>query len=390
MRTELKKLRKIKLKAKEKSAIRDFLHVRIADDVRHISYNPFIYFNLSNHRTMLATIIAAILLLTGGGTSMAAEMSVPGDFLYPIKTEVNERVIEVFKRNEEKRADWSARQAERRLEEANHLLEDGQLTPANSAFLAEKFRQHVDKTNELVEKLEEKGNIQAAAKISAHLKYMLSEHFDDNEDDDNSTTTSTVNTTITASTTTSTGNMYGKLNWGRIKKEIRTQFTSSTVWEEHLKDRISTSTIKDSFKADAAAGVKNAAENRLVEIKKYYESKKGELDADAKTDIEAKLKNAEDVKADADQKLSEKKYAEAFILYHRSMELAQQTKSLIHRYLAQERRDDRITATSTPRLLDDNNDDDEEDGDEDEDDEEDDDRGQKDEDKDNNGRGNGR
>ncbi len=369
---ELRKSRKIKLKAKEKSAIRDFLRVRIVGDVRHISYNPFIYINLFNHKTMLASIIAAILLLTGGGTSLAAESSVPGDILYPIKTEVNERVIEVFKRNEEKRADWSARQAERRLEEANHLLEDGRLTPANSAFLTEKFKEHTEKTNELVKKLEEKGNIKAAAKISAHLKYMLSEHFDDNP-----TTTSTVNTTITASTTTSTGNMYGKLNWGRIKKEIRTQFTSSTVWEEHLKDRISTSTIKDSFKADAAAGVKNAAENRLAEIKKYYENKKGELDADAKTDIEAKIKKAEDVKADADLKLKDGKYMEAFLLYHRSMELAQQTKSLIHRYLAQERRDDRITATNTPRLLND-------------DDENDDNNRGKNEDKNNNGRGNGR
>jgi len=133
---ELRKSRKIKLKAKEKSAIRDFLRVRIVGDVRHISYNPFIYINLFNHKTMLASIIAAILLLTGGGTSLAAESSVPGDILYPIKTEVNERVIEVFKRNEEKRADWSARQAERRLEEANHLLEDGRLTPANRPVVA--------------------------------------------------------------------------------------------------------------------------------------------------------------------------------------------------------------------------------------------------------------
>lgn len=359
---QIKQLKKVKLEANEKSEMRDFLSVRIGSDARHTYRNSFLHFNLFHKRNMFAGILAFIILLTGGGTSYAAEAAIPGDILYPVKIEVNEKVMTALAHKEEKLADWSARQAERRLEEANKLAEHGRLNSDNSAHLAKQLKKHLEKTDDLVKKLEEKGNIQAAAQINAHLRDLLLAHIQANQT--STTTTSTVVTAtttphiiVTASTTVSTSTKdlddddedddkweHNKLNWGKLQKEIKIQLASSTAWQVNLENKISTSTVQDYFKAKAAAGVKKAAENKLEEVNKYFEHKQNQLSAAEKTVVQNKLTEAKNVKTQADQKLNDKKYSEAFELYTQSMTLAQQAKSLI-----QEAKKDDITATSTKK-----------------------------------------
>lgn len=369
---ELKKLKKIKLEANEKTDLRCFLSVRIASDSRHIYQRSFLYFNLFNRRNMFAGILAIILLITGGGTSFAAEGSVPGDILYQIKIEVNEKVLSALTFNEEKKADWSTRQAERRLEEANKLAEGGKLNSKNNTFLADKLKEHLDKTNDLVKKLEEKSNIQAAAKINSHLKYLLLAHMQVNQT--STTTTSTISTAtttpniiVTASTTVNTSTTHidddededekenkwkdNKFNWGKLQKEIRSQLASSTVWETNLQNQISTSTVQDAFKARAASGLKNAAENKLTEANKYFENKKDKLSAENKLIVQTKLNEANAVKTEADQKLTDGKYVEAFVLYNKSMRLAQDAKSLIEYAKKKHKKDEGNNTTSTKKYF---------------------------------------
>lgn len=380
---ELKKLKKIKLQPNEKKDLRRLLSVRITGESRHIYQKSFLHFNLFNRKNMFAGILAIILLITGGGTTYAAEGSIPGDILYPIKIEVNEKLLSALTLKEEKKADWSVRQAERRLEEAAKLSDSGKLNAENNSFLADKLKEHLDKTNHLVKKLEDKGNIQSATKIQSHLRYLLLAHIQANQD--STTTTSTVSTAtttpniiVTASTTLSTSTRdieedddhdddkwkEGKFNWGKLKKEIKSQLASSTIWETNLQNQISTSTVQDYFKAKAAAGVKKAAENKLEEVNEYYEDKKDSLSAEAKLAVQTKLNEAISAKTEADQKLTDKKYTEAFTLYNKSMGLAQQAKSLIQ--YTKEKNRDNIT-TSTRIISDDNDDNDDEDEDSEED-----------------------
>src|SRR5262245_60533234 len=66
-------------------------------------------------------IFLALALLFTGGVSFAAEKTVPGDLLYPVKVGVNEEVRGWVALSDHAKASWDARVASRRLEEAEEL-----------------------------------------------------------------------------------------------------------------------------------------------------------------------------------------------------------------------------------------------------------------------------
>lgn len=81
----------------------------------------------------------ALVLIFGVSTSYAAQNSLPGDVLYPVKVNVNEQVQGVLAVSEVEKADWSSMLAERRLEEAEALAAQGTLTIEHGEALAEHF-----------------------------------------------------------------------------------------------------------------------------------------------------------------------------------------------------------------------------------------------------------
>ncbi len=72
---------------------------------------------------------SALALIIGSslGVARAAENSLPGQTLYPVKINVNESVIGSFKRSDTARADWERERAGRRITEAETLAEEGKL-----------------------------------------------------------------------------------------------------------------------------------------------------------------------------------------------------------------------------------------------------------------------
>ncbi|OHA59799.1 MAG: hypothetical protein A2589_03085 [Candidatus Vogelbacteria bacterium RIFOXYD1_FULL_46_19] len=85
----------------------------------------------------------AVFLFALSGVSYAAEGTVPGDFLYPIKTDVNENIISAITPAGEKSNTWHLTQAKRRLAEAVILAQNNQLTPEFENTLVELFSDHV-------------------------------------------------------------------------------------------------------------------------------------------------------------------------------------------------------------------------------------------------------
>lgn len=71
----------------------------------------------------------SLVLVLGLGTSFAAERSLPGDALYPIKILFNEQITEVFQRSDSAKAEWESKLVSRRLEEVEALAVKGELTP---------------------------------------------------------------------------------------------------------------------------------------------------------------------------------------------------------------------------------------------------------------------
>lgn len=101
-------------------------------------------------KPVAVALIAVLALSSGVGISYAAEGALPGDLLYPVKVSVNEEVRAIAATTPEKRAEWEAERAEKRLAEASALAVKGRLTEKTEAELVARFEKHADKATAYV------------------------------------------------------------------------------------------------------------------------------------------------------------------------------------------------------------------------------------------------
>lgn len=103
---------------------------------------------LSGFRTMPAPVTAlaalALVVLTGGGMSYAAEQALPGDLLYPVKVSVNEEVRRVFHHSEDARVAYDIRRANSRLSEVEQLALRGEISQAAWSDISENLDAHIE------------------------------------------------------------------------------------------------------------------------------------------------------------------------------------------------------------------------------------------------------
>ncbi len=180
--------REVHLREDEKAFIKQRLDVYMQEHpVReHRSVRQRMYLFITTHPMPIA--IFALALLLGGGTSVAAAQSLPGDILYPVKTEINEPVRGWFYLDAEAKAEFEAWLAERRNDELARLetrAEAGLSSDERRERALEArtraealFETHVDRLNLLADRLEEEGRTEAAARIDASLNHVLDVHAD--------------------------------------------------------------------------------------------------------------------------------------------------------------------------------------------------------------------
>ncbi len=117
----------------------------------------FSRFNLK--QLQFASIIAVVCICLGGGMVLAAEKTIPGDFLYIVKTDVNERVSKILSLSTESKARWEANQIKRRLEEVKQLTTTGQ-APQHIAFeAAHAIQEHTIDADKYIEELKLNGKV---------------------------------------------------------------------------------------------------------------------------------------------------------------------------------------------------------------------------------------
>lgn len=90
--------------------------------------SPFLFY-----ASRSAAAFAVLLVVTG--TSYAAENALPGDILYPIKTQINEKVSGALALSPSAKAAWHAEVATTRLHEAQQLASEDRLTTHTSEML---------------------------------------------------------------------------------------------------------------------------------------------------------------------------------------------------------------------------------------------------------------
>ncbi|MEK7094083.1 MAG: DUF5667 domain-containing protein [Patescibacteria group bacterium] len=167
----------IHLSSDRKEAIRDNL-VRLIEADLDIKKKPMPRYARGFGNFLKMPVMAAlmIMILLGGGTSLAAERALPGDVLYPIKVVINEPVVSALSLSVEAKIDWEAELAGRRLKEAVELADAGKLNAEVEEKLSEEFTKHETKVRERIANLEEKGDEKVAASLAARFEGSLKAH----------------------------------------------------------------------------------------------------------------------------------------------------------------------------------------------------------------------
>jgi hypothetical protein len=118
---------------------------------------------------LIPTLALFAVVIIGGGVSTAAASALPDDLLYPIKTEVNERIEAALTLNEADKAALHAELAHQRLFEAETLAAEGKLSTSTAEKLAKNFTQHRERAEALSDELEHHGNLETSAQVRAMM-----------------------------------------------------------------------------------------------------------------------------------------------------------------------------------------------------------------------------
>lgn len=105
----------------------------------------------------------------------SAEYTLPGDTLYPIKVEVNERLWGLTAVSYEAQAEWSVKRTTRRLQELEQLATTGSLDEKARNELTSRFEQQAAEANKAIVKLKTE-QIDRAANTSSQLEFSLRIH----------------------------------------------------------------------------------------------------------------------------------------------------------------------------------------------------------------------
>jgi len=198
---------------------------------------------------------------------VAAEGSVPGDALYQVKVGVNENIRSAMALSGEAKANWEARVAERRLEEAEKLTAEGELSIEAKTRIEVNFGEQAERVRARIEALGET-DTQAAADIAANFETSLRAH---------ERILARLSVDATGETRTNADSVLAQVRVRmneaaqvRAASDLRLEAASEADLEAAAKARVS-----------AAANAIKRAEKNLADV-----------DADVRADVEARFETA--------------------------------------------------------------------------------------------------
>jgi len=173
------KLKDLKLSESSRSRIQENLLAyatfhSVRDDVysRSIGVVPMTT-SLFSFKFAYMPFIILLAVMIGGGTSLAAQAAVPGDFLYPVKTGVNENIRGALAISADSEAKLQANLLEERIEEAQKLQAEGRLTDANSKTVAANILTQTTAANVAAAESSTQTGIETKARIDLALQSFL-------------------------------------------------------------------------------------------------------------------------------------------------------------------------------------------------------------------------
>lgn len=280
---------------------------------------------LTNAKTNMKFIrfaaLVAVLVLLGGGTSFAAERALPGDALYPVKVNVNEKVSAAFQLSAEDKANFDARLAERRLAEAGTLAARGRLNAEASARVQKSFEEFSARVEARIEALRESGNEEAAEAVSSRFEASLEAHARALE-----ALKARFEAGASASSTSSdSGNFEAIIKLGM---PVRAALKSA---QGRYLDAQAKASSSIAVRGEAAAEARiDAADESIDDARRMLADKKGEIGAEISAKAEAELDSAEALLVRAKARAEAEAYVDAILMANRAARTAHQVKFLLN------------------------------------------------------------
>jgi hypothetical protein len=322
-------VRNIKLTSNERDSMRrtlvQFMEIHPVRNVENSrlyikSSRNIIKIKFLTYKTMIIGLIIALVM--GGSVSYAAENTLPGDALYPVKVYVNENARAAVAFTDKSKAELAVELANRRLEEAGKLAVRGTLDAQTEASVDTNAESHVKDAQEKLVTLKSH-DAEGAAEIGADLTSVLSVHSivlakakKEKEKEHNVNSVHSIDTL---------GNLLVKMeseDENGNKDEARVAMGAALMGTTTMMNASSTPSIT----REAAEGKKNAAQNKLAEVARKLENQS--VTGTASTTAEVKFAEAQGVFAQGEISFTAGAYADAFNAFKQTMQLAQQAKRL--------------------------------------------------------------
>lgn len=255
---------------------------------------PVITF-ITHPKKFMPALIITFALLAGGGTSLAAQNAVPGELLYPIKIDVNEKVISALTIGDEAEASLHAKLAKERLEEAEDLAADGKLDAELALALGTDLKAHSDQAERLSAKLEAEGDLKTSGNVRSTIEGTFRSYAE---------VLSGLN-----------GGVSGN-NGMSLISDIRTYLNAHT-------ENKATTTVE--LSADLSASIEDTveyADTAIARASGSLEAAEGKISAGAYAELESKLDAAIAAHTAAETAFTAKAYTEAYAEAQTAIRLA--------------------------------------------------------------------
>ncbi len=138
---------------------------------RNLSIFPGFLFS---HKAISMYSIALLVMIFG--VSQVAADALPGEFLYPVKINVNEGVVKSLSITNKSKARVYADIAEERLIELEKISKISEPSQEIVDDLNTNFKEHSEKSHEYITKIKEEGDLSAANEIVSDFKTALDAH----------------------------------------------------------------------------------------------------------------------------------------------------------------------------------------------------------------------
>lgn len=245
-----------------------------------------------------------LVILVGGGVSVAADSALPGEALYPVKVSINENARAFIAFSDEAKASLAAELAAKRLEEAETLASRAEFSAEVRTRIEENFKRHAEAVSDRVARLKAEGNASAAADVESNFETSLRTH-------------ERILARLSAE---------GEAGvFTPILASVRARLS------EAESERISAeATIRSSPDIQAAAeGKLKAAQNVITEARRFFSEERARVDAEAAAEADLKLRAAETALVQGKAKLEAESYADAFGFFQNALRLAQEAKTSV-------------------------------------------------------------